>query len=354
MTRIVSATEDARTISPAETMNPVEKAAFLLAAAALLFIFHYGLAVSLLAGLLAHTLLDRAFRLIHGERLSTAVARIVAAAGVGLVAAVVLTAIVLLIVGFARGRVGALPRLFEEVARIIGDLRQQLQSLGVSSATVEELEDTAGLQEAVSGWLRSHAAQLSHAGGAVGKFVVHALVGAAIGFLVFFQHPRPDPRRLLAVTLAERGRRLALSFDAVVLAQVEISALNTLFTGLFLFVLLPLLDLRLPFSGTLLAVTFFAGLLPVVGNLISNTLIVAISAGVSPWAALGSLVFLVVVHKLEYFLNARIVGGRVGAGAWEMLLAMVAFEAAFGVAGLVLAPIVYAYVKGELRDRGLV
>jgi predicted PurR-regulated permease PerM len=92
----------------------------------------------------------------------------------------------------------------------------------------------------------------------------------------------------------------------------------------------------------------------VVGNLISNTLIVAISAGVSPWAALGSLVFLVVVHKLEYFLNARIVGGRVGAGAWEMLLAMVAFEAAFGLAGVVLAPIVYAYVKGELRDRGLV
>jgi predicted PurR-regulated permease PerM len=334
--------------------NGAEKAAFLLAAAALLFVFHYGLAVSLLAGLLAHTLLHRAFHLIHGERLSTGVARIVAAAGVGLVAAAALTGIVLLILGFARGRVGALPRLFVEVARIIGEVREQLLSLGVSSARIEELVDTARLQEAVSDWLRSHAAQLSHAGGEVGKFLVHALVGAAIGFLVFFQHPRPDPQRPLAVLLAERVRRLALSFEAVVLAQVEISALNTLLTGIYLFVMLPLFDLTLPFSGTLLAVTFFAGLLPVVGNLISNTLIVAISAGVSPWAALGSLVFLVVVHKLEYFLNARIVGGRVGAGAWEMLLAMVAFEAAFGVAGVVLAPIVYAYVKGELRDRGLV
>src|SRR5258706_11258602 len=91
-----------------------EKAAFLLAAAALLFVFHYGLAVSLLAGLLAHTLLHRAFRLIRGERLSTGVAKIVAAAGGGLVAAGALPGIVLLIVGFAPGPGGALPPLFED------------------------------------------------------------------------------------------------------------------------------------------------------------------------------------------------------------------------------------------------
>lgn len=103
----------------------------------------------------------------------------------------------------------------------------------------------------------------------------------------------------------------------------------------------------MPFGGTLLVVTFGAGLLPVVGNLISNTLIVAVSAGVSPWLALASLAFLVVVHKLEYFLNARIVGGRVGAAAWEILLAMIAFEAAFGLAGVVAAPILYAYGQGR-------
>jgi len=33
---------------------------------------------------------------------------------------------------------------------------------------------------------------------------------------------------------------------------------------------------------------------------------------------------------------------------------MIAFEAAFGLAGVVAAPILFAYVKGELRDRGLV
>ena len=103
-----------------------------------------------------------------------------------------------------------------------------------------------------------------------------------------------------------------------------------------------------------IGVTFLCGLLPVVGNLISNTIIVAIGFTVSPRLALEALVFLVVIHKLEYFLNARIVGSHIRARAWELLLAMLAMEAAFGLPGLVAAPIYYAYLKQELTDCGLV
>lgn len=70
--------------------------------------------------------------------------------------------------------------------------------------------------------------------------------------------------------------------------------------------------------------------------------------------AVASLTFLIVIHKLEYFTDTRIVGGQIHAAAWKILLALLAFEAAFGVPGVVLAPIVYAYVKRELVDRGLV
>jgi predicted PurR-regulated permease PerM len=111
---------------------------------------------------------------------------------------------------------------------------------------------------------------------------------------------------------------------------------------------------RLPFAGTLVAVTFLTGLLPVAGNLLSNTVIVIISLGVSAWVAVASLVFLVVIHKLEYVVNARIVGGRIRAAAWELLIALIAMESAFGVPGVVLAPILYAYAKQELVDRGLI
>ena len=119
--------------------------------------------------------------------------------------------------------------------------------------------------------------------------------------------------------------------------------------------MLPLFDVHLPFAKTLVAVTFVAGLLPVVGNLISNTR----DRGREPRefarrsrSARSS--FLIVIHKLEYFLNARIVGSRIHAHAWELLIAMLGMEAAFGVPGVVAAPIYYAYLKAELTDRGLV
>ena len=60
------------------------------------------------------------------------------------------------------------------------------------------------------------------------------------------------------------------------------------------------------------------------------------------------------VHKAEYFFNARIVGSRIGASSWEILTAIVVFEVAFGAVGVVLAPVVYAWVKRELADRNLV
>jgi predicted PurR-regulated permease PerM len=48
------------------------------------------------------------------------------------------------------------------------------------------------------------------------------------------------------------------------------------------------------------------------------------------------------------------VGTRIEARAWELLLAMLLMEAAFGVAGLIAAPIYYAYLKDELMAKGWV
>ena len=79
-----------------------------------------------------------------------------------------------------------------------------------------------------------------------------------------------------------------------------------------------------------------------------------LSLSVSPSVAIASLIFLVVIHKLEYFLNAHLIGTQIQAHAWELLLAMIVMDAAFGLPGLVAAPIYYAYVKDELVSRRLV
>ena len=104
----------------------------------------------------------------------------------------------------------------------------------------------------------------------------------------------------------------------------------------------------------MIAITFIVGLIPVVGNLISNTVIVIVSSSQSLAVAAGSLAYLVIIHKFEYFLNARIVGGQIRANAWELLISMLLMEAVFGLAGIVAAPIYYAYIKSELRELELV
>jgi len=104
----------------------------------------------------------------------------------------------------------------------------------------------------------------------------------------------------------------------------------------------------------MIAVTFVAGLVPLAGNLISNTVIVVVSLSHSLGAAAGSLVYLVTIHKLEYLVNAQIIGTEIRARSWELLLAMLAMEAAFGLPGLVAAPVYYSYLKDELAARELV
>jgi predicted PurR-regulated permease PerM len=115
-----------------------------------------------------------------------------------------------------------------------------------------------------------------------------------------------------------------------------------------------MMDVNLPFTKTLILITFIAGLLPILGNLISNTVIFTVSLSQSLFVAVGSLAYLIVIHKLEYFLNARIIGSHIRARAWEMLTAMLLMEAAFGIPGLIAAPIYYAYLKDELRARNLI
>jgi predicted PurR-regulated permease PerM len=330
-----------------------ERASWILMAIGLLFVLTFHLVPALLAGLLVNSLLHRLARGIGGRRLSHGAAKWVAFGVLALLALGIATAAVLFVIGVLRGKAGELPALFQRMAEVLDETRLWLEQRGGPTLIPDALSDAESLKGAFADWLRGHAAELRKTGGEVGRLLLHAGMGIAIGFLVFFRHPTDSPGPL-ARALAERLRRFEAAFEAVVFAQVKISAINTMLTAIYVLVALRLAGVHLPFAGTVVAVTFLTGLLPVVGNLLSNTVIVVISLGVSVWVAVTSLVFLVVIHKLEYLINARIVGGEIRAAAWEILLALFAFEAAFGLAGMAVAPIVYAYAKQELVDRGLV
>jgi len=330
-----------------------EKAAWILIGAGLLFVFWAHLVPALVAGLFVSVLLHRMAGRMTGRVLSHRTAKLAAAGLAGLVAVGVATTIVVLLVGLIRGHVGDVPAMFGKMAEALDQTGLWLEKRGGGALVPDPLRDAEQLKDTVSEWLRTHAADLRRRGGQLGHVLVHIAAGIAIGVLVFFRHPTSADGPL-ARALTERLRRIEQAFEAVVFAQVKISAINTTLTALYLWIALPLFGVHLPLSGTLVAVTFLTGLLPVVGNLLSNTAIVVISLGVSIWTAAISLAFLVLIHKLEYVINARIVGAHIQAAAWELLVALVALEAAFGPPGLVLAPILYAYVKRELVDRGLI
>jgi len=334
---------------PVPAYAPYERASFVLAALALLAALLFHLVPALLAGFLAAALLQSMASRLRGDRVSRGLARGLAAGLLGLVAAGLVALVIVLLWGFVRGRIGDLPAVLEKMGETLARLKETLGTAGVSLP----LPSQGGSTEAVAGLLREHAGALRHAGTVGVRGLVHALFGAVVGVLVFFHAPSDAPGPL-AAALAERLRRFSESFRSVAKAQIEISAVNTALTALFLFAAEPLFGVSLPLRSTLVAITFLCGLIPVAGNLVSNTVIVLVSIGVSPWAGLAALAFLLVIHKLEYFLNAKIVGARIGAAVWETLLAMVLLDAAFGVQGLVLAPVIYAWVKAELVERGLV
>jgi len=340
----------------AMTENPApatryQIAAWLMMAAGLLTILHLRLLPALLAGLLVVQLVHLLAPRFVTSKLSHTWSKVLV---VSLITLVVLGALG----GVTAGAIlylrteGGLTGLLTKMAEVIENSRELLPPwAGEWLPQGDESVIRAGLVE----WLRDHAQDLRRLGGDAGRALLLILIGFIIGSFIALREATPHLTLApLSQALCERAHRLAEAFRRVVFAQVRISALNALLTWIYLGVILPAFGVQLPFVKTMVLVTFVVGLLPVLGNLISNTIIVIISLSHSLYVAAGSLGFLIIIHKLEYFVNARIIGGQIKARAWELLIVMLAMEAAFGVPGVIAAPVFYAYIKKELSDRKLI
>jgi predicted PurR-regulated permease PerM len=326
-------------------------AAWILTGVALVLILILHLLPALLAGLLVYELVHILAPRLKVLRIHQEYGKLVA---VAMLATVVVTGIVLASIGvvaFLHSEAGSLPQLLKKMADILDSWRAVLPA-SLSAYLPEDIDD---LKDLIVGGLRGHAGALQKLGAEAGRAGAHILIGLGIGALIALHEAHSgETRGPLARSLQERAVRLSEVFRRIVFAQVRISALNTGLTFLYLVVILPMFGVHLPLTKTMIVVTFFVGLLPVVGNLVSNTIIVVVSLSVSLSVAIASLVFLVIIHKLEYFLNAHIIGTQIQARAWELLVAMLVMEAAFGIVGVIAAPIYYAYLKDELVSRGLI
>lgn len=179
--------------------------------------------------------------------------------------------------------------------------------------------------------------------------VVLLLAGCVVAIGLFlkpqFETGPPEPLdNLYSRSCALIARRFATfyqSFVTVMGAQIIISAINTALTAIFL------VAVHLPYAVVVIGMSFLCGLVPVVGNLVSNTIVVGIGFTVSPKMALIALIFLVAIHKLEYFLNSKIIGWRIHNPFWLTLLGLILGERLLGVPGMILAPVILYYLKLE-------
>lgn len=135
-----------------------------------------------------------------------------------------------------------------------------------------------------------------------------------------------------------------LHFKTVMSAQLIISLINTLLTfGI-------LLILEIPHKVSLLVLVFIFGLLPVIGNIISNTIICSaafIWAGM--WQVVAALIFLVSIHKLEYVLNSKIIGHFTAMPIYITLLALLIGESLFHISGMIIAVPTVLFIREELQ-----
>src|SRR5262245_36724090 len=319
-------------------------------AVGLALVLHLHLLSALLAGLLVYSVVNALApglqRHLPGTRAHWFVVAVLAALVVGALTAVIVAGIALL-----NSETGNPTAIFERLMPLIERARTKLPPV-VTENLPENVEE---IRATIVGWLREHAAQLQLAGKQAARIIVQLLIGIVLGAMLALHRTRkqvtPGP---LAVVLNTRCANLVTAFHDVVFAQIKISALNTLLTGIFLLVVLPLFGVNMPLAKSLIAVTFVAGLLPVIGNLISNTLVFVVGLSLSLGVAVTALAYLVLIHKLEYFLNARIIGTQIRARAWELLIAMLLMESIFGAPGLIAAPIYYAYLKRELEGARLI
>ena len=314
-----------------------------------------GLVPGLMAGILFYLLLDRTTRLLT-RRVSRRALRPLSILVATIVGGAAVTGAFMLIMAIIRAQLRNIPALMARMASILESTRVWLGQYGGQQILPEAVKDAEDLKLLVVGWLKSNATVITY-GEAFGFAIVHMIMGLLLAMMVYLRHANPQPLSLrgpLARHLTEKVDRLTTAFSQVIVAQVMISAINTILTAIYLLVVLPLWGRPLPFSLTIVFITFVCGLIPVIGNLISNTVITIVSLGVSPGTAIASLAFLIIIHKLEYVVNSRIIGSKTGSQIWEILLAILVGDAAFGLQGIILAPVIYTFAKRELKAKGLV
>ena len=264
---------------------------------------------------------------------------------------VALTLFVLLACGIFYGFAYFLKQAFVALPQIVSESVPSIIQYAEKRGLELPFDDVNSLKALLLDTIKAQLRYLGNFARIATKEFVFLVIGLAVAISIFF-NPKLDLGRgsyaiknnlysLCSDQIAARFRSLYHSFATVMGAQIIISVINTLLTSIFV------LSISLPYSAVVIGSTFLCGMIPIIGNLISNSVIVGLAFTISPQLSIAALVFLVALHKLEYFLNSKIIGDRIKNPFWLTLLGLVLGEKLLGIPGMILAPVILNYIKVE-------
>lgn len=318
-------------------MKTAEKISYLFIAAIMLVIIIFHLAHVLLAGLFAFMLMEFFYRAVKKMRIPELSARTTST----MIFLLVVFVVIFVLAKFFKQTLQTVPGIVEGALPQISAMAQRY---GVELPFTSFYE----LRELINSRLVGHAMAITKASTLLTREVFHVVVGlvAVVLFFVSGKSPQYGPNLFDAVRRETnlRIRKFMQSFERVFGAQIIISAINSVLTMGFLYFT------GIPHVAFLTTMTFLIGIIPIIGNIISNSVIVVTALGISLNLALVALGYLVIIHKLEYFLNSKIMGSSVKLPMWQMLLAILLGNVIMGVPGIMLAPALLHYIKSELQS----
>lgn len=330
--------------------NKIELFSYFVISSALLFLFLMHLMWGFVAGVSSYLVVSN-LKKYFNKRFTKKIANKLTLSVIALIASVLLFLLVLVSYKIYYFSVLNLTEFYNEILRVLNQIKTHIPDDYSSYIP----DDVYQLKDLIAIKMHANMPNVLNSSQVFVKGFAHIIIGIIIGSImgVSITETTSDTKPLV-LYIKERFSNFSDTFSNVIAAQAKISLINTILTSLFLFVTPHLFDVHFPYAKTLICITFVLGMIPAVGNLISNSLIFLFAITVSLNMAICTILYLIFIHKLEYYFNAKLIGMKLNTKIWELLIVMVLFETVFGITGLALAPIVYGYIKIELEKKNLI
>ncbi len=239
------------------------------------------------------------------------------------------------------------------VASMQESFPDRLAELRENPLLVKLQEQVGGTEKLLEG-VKHYAGDAFSAASAIGHFFVYVLIGFILALVYTLEKEELDvwwervDTRSVGGTIGRWMGHVADSTIVTVQLQLVVAGFNTVTT-------LPvLLVLGVKHVGPLMALVFASALVPVVGNVVSGTVLALLAYQAQGWLGVGIFVGLTfVLHKVEsYYLSPRLTARHVKMPGFLLIVSLLLCEHVFGFTGLFLSfPILF--VAGRIRGEFL-